>query len=408
MSAGLLGALNYTQFRLKDVSNADYKYDFGYAVGGYLNIPLTKTLSFEPQGQVSWMKYTITSQSGTPAHYEGTIQYQSYPLLFKLQTGKKFALLVGPQLDFTNSLKNKSGLNFYKRDFESFGVDLNLGFELFPTSVLQVYGKYIYGLSNMRAPARANIKSGSYFQDGIQLGVKVRLFKGKTPPPPPPPVVAPPPVVVAPAPPADTDGDGIPDKDDKCPNQKGLAKYGGCPIPDTDKDGINDEQDKCPTVPGVAKYNGCPIPDTDGDGVNDEMDKCPNEVGIASNQGCPDMAPVLAEAAQSFYFITGKTKLVDAKSAQSKADPVVALLNKYPKLRLSVEGHADNTGNDKINDPLSQKRADAVVKWFKDKGISEDRFTAKGFGSKNPTGDNKTKKGRAENRRVTLVPSFVD
>ena len=138
------------------------------------------------------------------------------------------------------------------------------------------------------------------------------------------------------------------------------------------------------------------------------MDKCPNEVGVASNQGCPDMTPVLNEAAQSFYFIIGKAKVVDAKSAKSKADPVVDLMNKYPKLRLAVEGHADNTGTDKINDPLSQKRADAVVKWFKDRGISVDRLTATGFGSKNPVGDNKTKKGRAENRRVTLVPSFVD
>jgi outer membrane protein OmpA-like peptidoglycan-associated protein len=408
VSAGLLGAVNYTQFRLVDKPTADYKYDFGYALGAYLNIPLSKTISFEPQGQFSVLKYTIASQSGTPAQFEGTLQYQSYPLLFKFQTGKKFALLAGPQLDYTNTLKNKSGLNFYKRDFEDFGVNLNLGFELFPTSVVQVYGKYIHGFSNMRAPQR-QIVGGGYYNQGFQFGVKVRLFKGKdTPPPPPPPAPVVAPVVVAPAPPADTDGDGIPDAQDKCPNQKGLAKYGGCPIPDTDKDGVNDEMDKCPNVPGLAKYSGCPIPDTDGDGVNDEMDKCINEVGVASNAGCPDMAPVLAQAAQSFYFIIGKTKVVDAKSAQSLADPVVELLNKYPKLRLAVEGHADITGSDKINDVLSQKRAEAVVKWFADKGIPADRFTAKGFGSKNPTGDNKTRKGRAENRRVTLVPSFVD
>jgi OOP family OmpA-OmpF porin len=58
--------------------------------------------------------------------------------------------------------------------------------------------------------------------------------------------------VVAPQPPADRDGDGIPDSEDKCPDVPGIAKYGGCPIPDTDKDGINDEEDKCPTVPGIA------------------------------------------------------------------------------------------------------------------------------------------------------------
>jgi hypothetical protein len=116
----------------------------------------------------------------------------------------------------------------------------------------------------------------------------------------------------------DTDADGIADKDDKCPNEKGLAsnngcplmdtdkdgitddidkcvtvpglaKYEGCPIPDTDKDAINDEEDKCPTVGGVARYNGCPIPDTDSDGVNDEEDKCVNEPGLKENNGCPEI-----------------------------------------------------------------------------------------------------------------------
>jgi Thrombospondin type 3 repeat len=85
----------------------------------------------------------------------------------------------------------------------------------------------------------------------------------------------------------DRDGDGIADKDDKCPDTIGLARLQGCPIPDTDKDRINDEEDKCPTVFGYARYQGCPVPDSDGDGINDEEDKCRDLPGPESNKGCP-------------------------------------------------------------------------------------------------------------------------
>jgi hypothetical protein len=81
----------------------------------------------------------------------------------------------------------------------------------------------------------------------------------------------------------DTDGDGIEDSKDDCPNEAGLAELNGCP--DADGDGIADKDDKCPTVAGLASLNGCP--DADGDGVADADDKCPNVAGPAENQGCP-------------------------------------------------------------------------------------------------------------------------
>ena len=81
----------------------------------------------------------------------------------------------------------------------------------------------------------------------------------------------------------DSDGDGVPDAEDKCPNDPGPAKYNGCP--DTDGDGIIDKDDKCPTVPGLPEFQGCP--DTDGDGIPDPDDACPTEKGPASNHGCP-------------------------------------------------------------------------------------------------------------------------
>ncbi len=428
VSGGLLGAANYTKFRTTKLNTIDYKNDWGYAFGGYLNFPLSSVISFEPQIQLSWLKYNLNATPVSPKQFNGTLQYFSIPLLFKLHASKNFAFILGGQVDFTGSISTQTS-NFTKDMFIKQGNAVTGGFELFPHSTIQLYARYIYGLSDYKygSNPNVNILGQQYFNQGIQAGLKIKLFgKVKTAP-----VVVAAPVAIdtdgdgivdsldkcptvpgvakyqgCPVP--DTDKDGINDENDKCPTVPGLAKYQGCPVPDTDKDGINDEQDKCPTVPGLAKYQGCPIPDTDGDGINDEQDKCPNEAGVAAYQGCPDLTPVLNEAAKSFYFVINTAKYLDAKIAKSKFDPVLDLMTKYPKLNLTIEGNTDNSGNDKINDPLSQKRADAVKKAFEEKGISADRLTTVANGSKKPLNDNKTKEGRKLNRNVTLVPSFKD
>ncbi len=82
----------------------------------------------------------------------------------------------------------------------------------------------------------------------------------------------------------DRDGDGVADKDDTCPDAKGLKSLAGCP--DRDGDGVADAQDECPDNKGAKAFNGCP--DTDGDGVVDKSDNCPNEKGLAAFNGCPD------------------------------------------------------------------------------------------------------------------------
>lgn len=83
----------------------------------------------------------------------------------------------------------------------------------------------------------------------------------------------------------DKDEDGIPDYLDKCPDKKGLKEFGGCP--DTDGDGIPDNEDQCPNEAGPASNKGCPTGDKDGDGIPDDKDKCPNEAGPIENDGCP-------------------------------------------------------------------------------------------------------------------------
>lgn len=82
----------------------------------------------------------------------------------------------------------------------------------------------------------------------------------------------------------DSDGDGIPDDADECPEIPGSRLLFGCP--DFDGDGIMDDFDNCPQIAGPAKTYGCP--DNDEDGVPDHLDDCPNKKGLLTNKGCPE------------------------------------------------------------------------------------------------------------------------
>jgi outer membrane protein OmpA-like peptidoglycan-associated protein len=195
----------------------------------------------------------------------------------------------------------------------------------------------------------------------------------------------------------DSDKDGINDEEDKCPTVPGVARYQGCPVPDTDKDGINDEEDKCPNQAGVARYQGCPVPDTDGDGVNDEEDKCPNEKGLPENFGCPKLEEYKFDA-RKVQFVTGSSKLT--KAAMAELDKGAQILQDHPKINISIEGHTDNTGSAAGNQKLSEQRAKAVKAYLVKKGVGEERMSTTGFGQTKPIADNKTAKGRTANRRV--------
>ena len=202
----------------------------------------------------------------------------------------------------------------------------------------------------------------------------------------------------------DTDKDGINDDNDKCPTVAGLAKYQGCPIPDTDKDGINDEEDKCPSEAGVARYGGCPVPDRDKDGINDEEDKCPDVPGVAAQQGCPEISAEVTKtveyAARNVYFATASTKLL--KQSYKPLDELVKVLTDNSSLKLKIDGHTDNVGNDDFNMKLSDGRAASVKAYLVSKGISAERLESEGFGETMPVADNKTGSGRSKNRRVEM------
>ena len=204
----------------------------------------------------------------------------------------------------------------------------------------------------------------------------------------------------------DTDGDGVPDKDDACPTVPGPKIFKGCP--DTDGDGVPDKDDKCPTVAGLPKYGGCPMPDRDKDGVADDEDKCPDVAGPASNGGCPivkeEVVRKVAVAAQNILFASSKSTLLNP--SLKSLDNVVDILKQYPDLKLSVEGHTDNTGTAEHNLVLSQGRADAVKKYILSKGISESRLTSTGFGQDKPIVSNDNGSNRAKNRRVELKLNY--
>ena len=200
----------------------------------------------------------------------------------------------------------------------------------------------------------------------------------------------------------DTDGDGIADKDDACPEVAGLKEFNGCP--DTDGDGVPDKDDKCPDVAGPAENGGCPWPDTDGDGVLDKDDQCVNEAGPASNNGCPepndDDQKRLNQYAKTILFDTGKAT-IKFQSAEV-LNQIINVLKKFPKSRFRIEGYTDSTGNKQRNITLSQNRADAVKIYLIQGGIDQSRLESKGYGPENPIASNKTRKGRELNRRVEI------
>ena len=203
----------------------------------------------------------------------------------------------------------------------------------------------------------------------------------------------------------DSDGDGVSDNKDACPNKAGLASLDGCP--DSDEDGIADSKDNCPNVAGPKANKGCPWPDSDGDSVLDKDDDCPSEAGSVANNGCPEIYPSdealaqLVEYSRTINFAFDSAKFTDG--TPPVLDSIVEILMAYPKANFSVEGHCDNKGSKKVNQKISDKRANAVVEYLTNSGIAESRLTARGFGESTPIDSNDTREGRANNRRVEII-----
>jgi outer membrane protein OmpA-like peptidoglycan-associated protein len=204
----------------------------------------------------------------------------------------------------------------------------------------------------------------------------------------------------------DNDGDGIPDAKDKCPNESGIAENNGCPDTDSDKDGIVDRLDKCPNdfedKDNFQDDDGCPDYDNDGDGIADSVDNCPKNPGVAENQGCPKSKEITRGQLilKGVNFESGKAVLL--AGSYKVLDEMSESLREWPEVTLEIQGHTDNTGVAAKNLELSQQRAETVRQYMIDKGIAANRLTAVGYGQERPIADNKTKNGRAQNRRVEI------
>lgn len=146
--------------------------------------------------------------------------------------------------------------------------------------------------------------------------------------------------------------------------------------------------------------------DSDGDGVPDLKDNCPNVAGPAENHGCPaaEKQQVAIEGSSlqildRVHFKTGKAMI--EKRSFGLLDQVASVLKEHPEMaKVEVQGHTDNRGAIATNMVLSQARADAVARYLVNRGIAPERLQARGYGEAQPVGSNETAAGREANRRV--------
>ena len=121
-----------------------------------------------------------------------------------------------------------------------------------------------------------------------------------------------------------------------------------------------------------------------------------------------DLSAVEKAIAETGKFVTNNILFETAKAtlkpeSMEEIQKVAEYMKKNPTARFEVQGHTDNQGSDKVNDPLSQQRAEAVVKALEGLGCDGFNLRAVGKGSHEPVADNKTEEGRAKNRRVEFI-----
>ena len=199
----------------------------------------------------------------------------------------------------------------------------------------------------------------------------------------------------------DTDGDGIADPDDVCPEKVGIEEMNGCP--DTDGDGTSDLEDACLDTVGPIENKGCPWPDQDGDGIPDKDDLCLDEKGTAANNGCPELSPEIVETLNEYgsriYFPANSSQLF-GKKTKDVLEQIKSVLLENPKGNILIQGYTSSDGGEDYNIDLSRRRAEAVLEYLVDLGVPPIRLEVEGYGELDPLEDNSNPKGRAMNRRV--------
>ena len=219
----------------------------------------------------------------------------------------------------------------------------------------------------------------------------------------------------------DTDGDGIKDPKDDCPETPedvdGFEDEDGCPEDDNDRDGIPDDEDDCPDDPededGFEDVDGCPDDDNDKDKILDRDDDCPDEPenynGNEDDDGCPDEDIVVIDEVKQEIVILQKVffefnEATITPGSHKILDAVAHILDANPHvLEVEVQGHTDARGTAEYNQELSQERADAVRRYLILKGVDEGRLTAMGYGKSKPIAEGDTDEAHDQNRRVQFM-----
>lgn len=168
---------------------------------------------------------------------------------------------------------------------------------------------------------------------------------------------------------------------------------------DTDGDGVADYLDKCPNTPAGAKVDGggCEL-DTDGDGIPDWKDKCPTEKGTVEFNGCPEMGSATMTGVNNIQFEYNSSVL--RTSSYATLDKVSSMMRANANSMLQLDGHASAEGTDSYNLQLSLDRANAVKTYLVNSGVDAKKIATKGYGETRPVASNTTEEGRMANRRV--------
>jgi outer membrane protein OmpA-like peptidoglycan-associated protein len=180
---------------------------------------------------------------------------------------------------------------------------------------------------------------------------------------------------------------------------------------DSDHDGIINGRDQCPDsaedYDGFEDDDGCPEADNDHDGVPDDDDECPDQAGPRANDGCPEHGVVVWRHGRliifgKVQFDTGSARI--QKRSGPLLDQIAVMVKEHPEVgRIRVEGYTDNVGPPDMNLRLSRERADSVRDALIQRGVPRDRLRTEGYGETHPIAPNRTRAGRAKNRRVEFV-----
>ncbi|MBU8933942.1 MAG: OmpA family protein [candidate division Zixibacteria bacterium] len=235
----------------------------------------------------------------------------------------------------------------------------------------------------------------------------------------------------------DSDGDGIPDSDDRChatptdvivdrhgcpldsdrdgvfdglddcdgtdPRARNKVDIFGCPL-DSDFDGVPDYRDACPhnAVGAFVDEGGCPL-DSDADGIPDGLDDCPGTLyGIdVDPHGCVDLSVFAKPMIMNIDYAPGSFE-VDPNN-MDRLRELARILNFVPIIKLEINGYTDNIGLTSANQTLSDKRARRVRDYLVAMDVASERIRVFGRGETSFVASNQTEADRAKNRRIEII-----